>query len=110
MRALVELSGKARRDLKRLGPGPQRKTIVDALMVGLEPIPPPGNLDVKALEGAAPYLRLRVGDYRILYRPLVVGELAGIARRRGAPAAPVGYLVVRVVHRRDLERAVASLG
>jgi mRNA-degrading endonuclease RelE of RelBE toxin-antitoxin system len=106
--ALIELSGKARRDLKRLGAGPERKRILDALTVGLATIPPPGNLDVKAIEGAAPYLRLRVGDYRILYCPLSPGELTSISQQRGQQAE-AGYLVVRIVHRRDLERAVAAL-
>ena len=59
--AQVELSGKARRDLKRLGPGPDRKAVIDALTVGLAAVPQAENLDIKALEGATPYLRLRVG-------------------------------------------------
>jgi hypothetical protein len=46
--AHVELSGKARRDLKRLGPGPERKAVIDALTVGLAAIPQAGNLDIKA--------------------------------------------------------------
>jgi mRNA-degrading endonuclease RelE of RelBE toxin-antitoxin system len=51
------------------------------------------NLDIKALTGAKPWLRLRVGDYRILYwqRPEDV------------------YEVGRIVHRRDLDASAASL-
>jgi mRNA-degrading endonuclease RelE of RelBE toxin-antitoxin system len=107
--AHVELSGKARRDPKRLGPGPDRKAVIDALTVGLAAVPQAENLDIKALEGATPYLRLRVGDYRIVYRPLGPAEIAGIARRRGLAKVGAGFLVARIVHRRDLERAVASL-
>jgi hypothetical protein len=43
--AHVELSGKARRDLKRLGPGPERKAVIDALTVGLAAIPQAENLE-----------------------------------------------------------------
>jgi len=79
----VELLHKAKNDLKRLGRGPDRKAVIDALTVGLATIPPPGNLDVKALKGAAPWLRLRVGDYRILYRPLTPTEVKDWRRREG---------------------------
>jgi hypothetical protein len=63
---------------------------------------------VKALEGAAPYLRLRVGDYRVIYRPLEPAELAAISLQRERQS-DLGFLVVRVVHRRELDRAVGSL-
>ena len=56
--------------------------------------PQPRDLDVVPLVGHAPWLRLRVGDYRVLFRP---------------ESAPSTFLVVRVVNRRDLERAVANL-
>jgi mRNA-degrading endonuclease RelE of RelBE toxin-antitoxin system len=122
----VELLFKARYDLKRLGPGRDRKAVIDALTVGLTAIPPPGNLDIKALKGASPWLRLRVGDYRILYRPLTRAELKeleelskwseltgspwrgrGSGRHKGPSEA--GYLIARIVHRRDLHRAVQTL-
>lgn len=108
MPAHVELSNRARRDLRRLGRGPDRKPIVDALTTSLTADPPSDNLDVKSLEGHGPWLRLRVGDYRLLYRPLTSEELAEVVRRRGQPA-DTGYLVARIVHRRDLERAVDTL-
>jgi mRNA-degrading endonuclease RelE of RelBE toxin-antitoxin system len=106
MPAHVELSSRARRDLRRLGPGPDRKPVIDALTVALVAIPPPGNLDVKPLEGHEP--RLRVGTYRVRYRPLRAEELEAVSAQRGHHAE-VGYLVARIVHRRDLERAVAAL-
>jgi mRNA-degrading endonuclease RelE of RelBE toxin-antitoxin system len=108
MPAHVELSSRARRDLRRLGRGPDRKPIVDALTVALVAVPPPENLDVVPLEGHEPWLRLRVGTYRILYRPLRDEELAAVLAQRGRHAE-AGYLVARIVHRRDLERAVAAL-
>lgn len=108
MPAHVELSSRARRDLRRLGQGPDRKPVVDALTVSLVAVPPPDNLDVVPLEGHAPWLRLRVGVHRILYRPLDAEELAAVCRQRGHQAE-AGYLVARIVHRRDLDRAVAGL-
>jgi hypothetical protein len=56
-----------------------------------------------------PYLRLRVGAYRVIYRPLDPTEIAEVARRRGLSKVGAAYPVARIVHRRDLERAVASL-
>ncbi len=109
MRKHVEVSRRAERDLRRIGSGRDRKPLDDALAVGLTAVPPPGNLDVKALEGRAPWLRLRVGGYRVLYRPLTREELAAVGARRGPLGATEGYLVERVVHRRDLDRAVATL-
>jgi mRNA-degrading endonuclease RelE of RelBE toxin-antitoxin system len=109
MYAHVELSSKAQRDLKRLGPGPEQKAIVDALMVGLGAVPPPENLDIKMLKGFPQYLRLRVGDYRIIYRPIDPAELPWLSEGTGTPEVVTAYLVARIVHRRDLERAVASL-
>jgi mRNA-degrading endonuclease RelE of RelBE toxin-antitoxin system len=110
MPAHVELSSKAARDLKRLGPGPERKVIIDMLRVGLVADPPPDNLDIKPLKGPPPYLRLRVGDYRIIYRPLDAFEIRSVMQRRGmSKMGFAGYLVARIVHRRDLDRAVAGL-
>lgn len=47
---------------------------------------------MKPLAGHPPWLRLRAGELRILYRP-----------------ADDGWLVARVIHRKDLERTVRSL-
>jgi mRNA-degrading endonuclease RelE of RelBE toxin-antitoxin system len=132
----IELFAKAKHDLHRIGPGPDRKAIIDAVTVGLTAIPPPENLNVKALKGAAPWLRLRVGDYRILYRPLtpfevktlqdqreiakqvrehgdpemLIAYLRGRRQGRGPRQYPeAGFLVARIVHRRDLDRAVRTL-
>lgn len=96
MRGVV-LSRRAERDLHRIGAGvdlARLRTALEALAGGA------ANVDAKPLAGFAPWHRLRVGDYRILYRAVDPGE-AGDADAR--------WLVARVVHRRDLERAVSTL-
>lgn len=67
-----------------------------------DPLAP--NLDLVALRGRAPWLRLRSGDWRVLLRPLDAAELRDVGG-----AAERGFLVARIVNRRDLERAVTSL-
>lgn len=109
LRNHVELDPAAERDLRRMGRGPERERIVRALAAALEPVPSPGNADVIALVGYAPWLRLRVGDWRVVYRPLEAEELAAIKDARGEIDAADGYLVHRIVHRRDLLRAVQAL-
>lgn len=99
----VELSRRAQRDLRVL-PDRDRSRIVRALREGLASDPLPRNLDVVALQGRAPSLRLRSGDWRVLLRPLNAPELADVAG-----TATRGFLVARIVNRRDLERAVATL-
>jgi hypothetical protein len=73
---------------------------------GLGTIPPPANLDVTPLMGHAPWLRLRAGDFRILFRRLTRSELDLLVLRRGALEGDTGFLVGRIVHRSELERAV----
>ncbi|HUR18482.1 MAG TPA: type II toxin-antitoxin system RelE/ParE family toxin [Acidimicrobiales bacterium] len=85
----VELSARAERDLRRIKRGPDRQRLVVALQALAGEA---ANLDVKALHGKAPWRRLRVGDYRVLYR-LVEKAL----------------WVERIVDRRGLDRAVATL-
>lgn len=93
----VVLSRRAERDLRRIASGDLDRIggALTALATAADV-----NLDVKALAGAAPWLRLRVGDYRILYRAIQPEEGAQVDAR---------WLVARVVQRRDLERAVATL-
>ena len=96
MRGIV-LSRRAERDLRSVGSGESVARIREAL-----PALAAGetNLDIKPLAGAALWHRLRVGDYRILYRPLDPAE---------AIEAEAAWIVARIIHRRDLERAVATL-
>ena len=90
----VQLSRPAIRDLCRVD-APERRRVRAALLAAGG-----NNLDVKLLAGVAPWQRLRVGDWRVLYRPLSDAETGG-----GDP----GILVARVVNRRDLLGAVGSL-
>ncbi len=93
----VVLSRRAERDLRRIGRGEE----LDRLREALEALAAgASNLDVKPLIRPAPWHRLRVGDFRVLYRPVEPNETAD---------SGAGLLLARVVHRRDLERAVATL-
>lgn len=88
-RVEVELSRRAERDLRRMGQGLDQNRVIEALRrLAAED----ASLDVRALRGANPWVRLRVGDWRILYRP-----------------TDRGFWIERVVHRRELERAVDTL-
>lgn len=96
MRGVV-LSRRAERDLRRIGAG----AVLARIREALEDLDADAtNLDIKALAGAAPWQRLRAGDYRILYRPVESNEAVDQETR---------WLVARIVHRRDLERAVSTL-
>jgi mRNA-degrading endonuclease RelE of RelBE toxin-antitoxin system len=101
-RTTLNWSRRAQRDLRAL-PDRDRSRIVRALREGLAADPLPRTLEVVALQGRAPWLRLRSGDWRVL-RPLSTAELVDVAG-----AATRGFLVARIVNRRDLERAVATL-
>lgn len=100
----VELGTRAARDLRGL-PAAARDQIIVDMRENLAVNPPPDNANVKALQGAAPWLRLRSGDFRVLYRPMTNKELkaAGIGPGRR------GFLVARVVNRRDLAKVIRSL-
>ncbi len=94
--ARVQLTRRAERDLRTVPATDRRRiaTTLTALAAGAE------NLDVKALAGISPWLRLRVGDWRVLYRPTTEQE---------ARAAGPGLFIARIINRRDLERATRSL-
>src|ERR1051325_787700 len=97
----IELSRRAQRDLRALRGTPEVRRVLeglDRLAGGAE------NLDIKALQGAAPWLRLRIGEFRVIYRPLTAEELHALP---GSSTAV--FLVARVVNRRDLGRAIESL-
>lgn len=102
MTGRVDLAPNAARDLDRLD-YVMRGRVRRVLGEGLSSDPLPANLDVRPLAGASPWLRIRVGDYRIICRPLTGAEL------RAGEVARVGYLVDRIVHRRDLPRTVRQL-
>jgi hypothetical protein len=93
----VRLARRAERDLRRIGPEENLQRLRVAMLALGEDEQPP---DVRALRGSSPWLRLRVSDHRVVFRPIASGE-------PGAGGASA--LVARVVHRRDLERAVETL-
>ena len=109
----IELSGRAEHDLRRIGRGAVRDRIIRTLAESLAVDPPPANLDIKALQGAAPWLRMRIGEHRILYRPLTAEEMQALTERAARTGDPLpearGFLVARIVHRGQLERAISSL-
>ena len=90
----VELDRQAQRDLRKLHPEDHRAAL-QAMADVLTCEPLPANANDRALKGRAPWRRVRVGELRILWRAVGDGE-----RRR----------VARVIHRRDLERSVRTLG
>lgn len=57
----VELSKRALRDLRRID-HKSRKRLLDLLENDLTAEPQPANLDIKALTGHTPWLRLRRGS------------------------------------------------
>jgi hypothetical protein len=85
----ILLSTRAVRDLRRLGPGPE----LDRIEAGLQRLSTgEANLDIKPGTGSAPWLRLRIGDWRILFRP-----------------AGDQILVARIIHRSELQQAIRTL-
>ena len=64
--------------------------------------PPAPNIDQRPLVGYAPWRRIRVGGLRVIFRPLSRVELDSFEEDRG-------YLVERVIQRRDLDRATKGL-
>lgn len=95
--ARVDLSSAAQKDLRRLLTTPAGPAIKRVVLHDLAAEPWPDNLDVASLEGMGSWLRVRAGAFRIVLRPLNPAECK--ARR-----VAKGYLVDRVVNRRDLER------
>ena len=109
MKNHIELSNQAQRDLRKMGRGSDRDRVAKDLFEELTAVPAPGNLDVKPLQGARPWMRLRVGDWRILYRPLSADELQQVRASQTRGDGPQGFLVDRVVNRSDLTEAVRNL-
>lgn len=88
----ITLAPRAIRDLKRLDRLTRKRVQQAFKALGAEA----ANLDIKQIAGHAPWRRLRVGEYRVLYRELPAeGDLH--------------YLVARVIDRRDLHRAIDKL-
>lgn len=88
----ITLAPRAIRDLKRLDRLTRKRVQQAFEALGADA----ANLDIKQIAGHAPWRRLRVGEYRVIYR-----ELTAEADSR--------YLVARVIDRRDLHRAIDKL-
>jgi mRNA-degrading endonuclease RelE of RelBE toxin-antitoxin system len=88
----VTLAPRAIRDLKRLERAPRKRVqqAFESLVSGA------ANLDIKPIAGHAPWLRLRVGEHRVILREL-------------SARGDSGYFVARVIDRRDLHRAIDRL-
>lgn len=89
----IKLAPRAIRDLKRLDRLTRKRVQQGFEALAIDA----ANLDIKQIAGHAPWRRLRVGEYRVLYRELT------------AEAEPSRYLVARVIDRRDLHRAIDKL-
>ncbi len=95
----VRIERAAKKDLKRIGPGPERNRIIAGLRRLAEDAP---NLDIKTIAGAAHgWFRLRVGEYRVCYYR---------TRHDDGPDGPVTlYAVERIVPRGAFDAAAVSL-
>ncbi|MFY9807850.1 MAG: hypothetical protein WCC38_18210 [Pseudonocardiaceae bacterium] len=94
----VRIERAATKDLKRIGPGPERNRIVAGLRRLAEDAP---NLDIKAVAGASPgWFRLRIDAYRICY----------YRARHDEPDDPSTiYAVERIVARGAFDAGAVSL-
>lgn len=94
----LHLRPQAEKDLRRMGPGPERARVLAGLRRLGEDA---SNLDIKTIVGSPGWRRLRIGTYRVCYRsaPTVSsdGELT------------TAYVIARIVHRRDFDAAAMTL-
>ena len=100
MRAGLRFTSRASDDWKRIEPRDRAR--LESALATLREVPRPKKLDDRPLEGAAPWRRIRVGERRIIFRPFTQQEKA-------LYGAEVGYIVDRIIDRRDLERAMKTL-
>lgn len=59
----VQVRPRARKALRQLGPAARKDILAAVRTLGTDPRP----AGVKSLKGHRPWLRVRVGDYRIIY-------------------------------------------
>jgi len=89
---LVYLTAKAEKDLKALSPAQQRRILAKLEEVDFSPNAPHVK-KITATKGREPEIfRARIGTYRLLY--ILEGE---------------DVVILRIVHRKDLERAIREL-
>lgn len=101
MNSRVLIGPRAQREFKRLDTA-TRDRVRSVLARTLTQVPLPGNVDIKPLTGLSPWLRVRIGEHRIVCRRLTDRELSGTG-------ATHGWYVARIVDRRDLAAALKSL-
>ena len=99
--ARIDLSSAAQKDLRNALKIPAGAAIKRIITHELSAEPWSENLDVASLEGMGSWLRVRAGEFRIVLRPMTAGE----CKTRGVSK---GYLMDRVVNRRDLERILKA--
>jgi mRNA-degrading endonuclease RelE of RelBE toxin-antitoxin system len=100
----AELAPRAVRDLRKIKDVRAARDVARCLQEELTADPHPANIDVKPLRGNEPWLRLRCGEHRVIFRSLNHDELKSInAKQR------TGYLVARIIDCAELDRAVRSL-
>jgi mRNA-degrading endonuclease RelE of RelBE toxin-antitoxin system len=99
--ARVDLSSAAQKDLRKILRSPGGLAVKRVILDDLAAEPWPRNLDVASLEAMGSWLRVRAGEFRIVLRPLSPAECK-------ARAVAKGYLVDRVVNRRELERILKA--
>lgn len=85
MRYTVEFTASALREFRALGRQLQRRMAPKISQLADDPLPP----GIKKLRGAPDHYRLRIGDYRIIYR---------------LDAGRVVVVIVKIGHRRDVYR------
>ncbi len=94
----IRVERAATKDLRRIGPGPERDRIIAGLRRLAEDAP---NLDIKTITGAAPgWFRLRIGEYRVCYYRI---------RVVGPATATMIYAVERIVPRGAFDAAALLL-
>lgn len=101
MKSYVAISPRPEKDFRGLD-ATTRKRVRAVLADRLVTVPLPGNLDLKPLEGLRPWLRVRVGEHRIICRPLTPAELRGTG-------SSLGYYVARIIDRKQLLAAAKNL-
>jgi len=100
LKAALRFAKRAQRDWKRIGEVDRGR--ISGSLEGLRADPKTASLDTEPLEGAAPWQRLRVGGHRVIFRAFSADE-------RRAYGVERGYVVDRVIDRRDLDRVVRTL-
>lgn len=100
----IELSTRAVKELRGLQKKDRER--IESALRKLEEDPLPPNLDVRPLLGAKPWWRLRVGNFRVVYRAL--GEASDPETGSELPDdCTRGYLVDCIIDRQYLEKVVA---